>query len=61
MGSDGIGFFILYGDVFEMLISQLLRSAPFTIFSGHKLFRIKKRWKVLKSVEKCGFEHYYEK
>ena len=30
---------------------------PFMIFSGPILFRMRKRWKVLKSVEKGGFGH----
>ena len=55
--SDGIGFFILHGDIYEVHFSLLLRSTPFTIFSGPIHFRMKKRWKVLKSVEKGGFGH----
>ena len=50
-------FFILQGDIHEVHFSLLVRSSPFTIFSGPILFRMRKRWKVLKSVEKCGFGH----
>ena len=57
---DAKGFFILNGDIYEVLISLLLRSNPFTIFSGHILIHIKKRWEVLKRVEKGRFGHNYE-
>ena len=43
-------FLTEHGDMFEVLISLLLRSAPFTIFPGPILFRIRKRSKVLKRV-----------
>ena len=39
-------FLTEHGVMFEVLISLLLRSTPFTIFSGSILFRIRKRWKV---------------
>ena len=41
-------FFILQGDIYEVYFSLLLRSTPVMIFSGHILFRIRKRSKVLK-------------
>ena len=47
-------FLTEHGDMFEVFTSLLLRSTPFTIFSGPIRFRIRKRWKVLKSVEKVG-------
>ena len=46
--------------MFEVLTSLLLRLTPFTIFSGPIRFCIRKRWKVLKSVEKGGFGHNHE-
>ena len=59
IGRAAKGFFILQGDIRGVLISQCLRSTPFTIFSGHILIHIKKHWKVLKSVEKCRFGRYH--
>ena len=53
--SDGKGFFISNGDIHKGLISLSFHSIPRTIFSGHILYLIKKRWKVLKRVKKGQF------
>ena len=54
------GFFILNGDIYEVLISLFLRSTPFTIFSGHILIHIGRRWNVSKRVRKGQFIRYYD-
>ena len=53
--SDGKGFLISNGDIYKGLISLWLHSITRTIFSGHILYLMKNRLKVLKSVKKCQF------
>ena len=61
MTSDGIGFFILHGDIYRYLFYLLLHSTAFMSFSGRLYFYLIKRLQVMKMVEKGHFIRYYEK
>ena len=50
--SDGIGFFILHGDILRTLFSLLAHSTAFMSFSGWLYFYLRKRMQVMKKVEK---------
>jgi len=50
--SDGIGFFILHGDILQTVFSTLLHSTTFMSFSGRLYFHLRKRLQLMKMVEK---------